>query len=72
MVPEDKALVIASGLRATIHYGVIQDIEAGNFATRVFAKTWTEEDPSARFLLVQSAPLPVVHHVDALLIATVV
>lgn len=72
VVPEDKVLVIARSLRATIHYGVIQDLEAGNFAARAFVKSWVEPDPSARFLLVQSAPLPVVHQVNALVVATVV
>lgn len=72
IVPEDKVLVIARSIRATVHYGVIQDLEAGNFASRVFAKSWVEKDPSARMLLVQSAPLPVVHQVNALLVATVV
>lgn len=72
IVPVNKALVIARSLRATVHYGVIQDLAAGNFASRAFVKSWTEEDPSARYLLVQSAPLPVVHQVNALVVATVV
>lgn len=72
VVPEDKVLVIARNLRAAVHYGVIQDIEAGSFASRAFVKSWVTEDPSARFLLVQSAPLPVVHQVNALVVATVV
>lgn len=71
MVPANKVLVIARGIRAVVHYGVIQDIAAGTFATRAFAKTWVEEDPSVRYVLVQSAPLPVVHQVSALVVAVV-
>lgn len=72
MVPVDHALVIARSIRAKVHYGVIQDIEAGNFASRAFVKSWVEKNPSARMLLVQSAPLPVVHQVNGLVSATVV
>lgn len=72
LVPEDQVLMLARSARFTIHYGVIQDLDAGTFASRVFAKSWKEDDPSARFVLVQSAPLPVVHQTNAVLVATVV
>lgn len=72
MVPVDRCLVIARNIRATVHYGVIQDINAQQFATRSFAKSWTVDDPAARYVMVQSAPLPVVHQVNALVSAVVV
>jgi len=72
MIPVDRAVVISRQIRATVHYGVIQDLDAGNFATRSFAKSWTTQDPSARFVLVQSAPLPVVHQPNGLVSAKVV
>jgi len=72
MVPVDKCLVISRSIRATVHYGVIQDIGATVYASRAFVKSWVEEDPAARFLMVQSAPLPVVHQVNALVVATVI
>lgn len=72
MVPTKSVLVISRAIRATVHYGVIQDIEAGQFATRAFAKSWITKDPSARWVLVQSAPLPVVHQVNGLVSAVVV
>lgn len=71
MIPVNRAIVISRQIRAVVHYGVIQDIEAGQFATRSFAKSWTEQDPSARFVLVQSAPLPVVHQPNGLVSAIV-
>ena len=72
VVPVDKVAVIARDARKTVHYGVIQDVSAGQFATRSFAKSWTQDDPSARFLMVQSAPLPVVEQVNGIVSATVV
>jgi hypothetical protein len=38
-------------------YAAIQDLQAGTFAQKVFAKSWEEEDPSAISILCQSAPL---------------
>jgi hypothetical protein len=36
-----------------------------------FAKSWIEKDPSARVLLMQSAPLPVPYRINASMAATV-
>lgn len=76
MIPVNKCIVIARSLRAIVHYGVISDIDAaaGNtsYASRVFAKSWVESDPSCRQLLLQSAPLPVVHQTNAVISAVVV
>lgn len=40
-------------------FGAIEDLEAGLVATEYFPKVYDEKDPSARYLLTQSAPLPV-------------
>lgn len=72
MIPVNKAIVLSRNLRAIVHYGVISDIEAGNYASRVFAKSWVESDPSCRQLLLQSAPLPVVHQTNAIVTAVVI
>lgn len=40
-------------------FGAIMDAEAGYLATEVFMKNWVEKDPSAEYLLSQSAPLMV-------------
>ncbi|MDX8384668.1 MAG: major capsid protein [Ghiorsea sp.] len=54
----------------TMHYGAIQDLKAGNWAVPYFAKSWEEEDPSMRFLMVQSAPLPAIHHIESVMSIT--
>lgn len=45
-----------SGVRA---YGAIQDLEANLGAFKYFPKTWLNRDPSALYMLVQSAPMVV-------------
>lgn len=52
------------------HFGAILDVDALQ-ATPYFTKSWTEEDPSARFLLMQSSPLMVPYRINATLRATV-
>jgi hypothetical protein len=64
MVPENMALIASTGARCKRHYGVIEDTKAGQFATESFVKSWEVEDPSARFLMVQSAPLPAIEQPD--------
>ena len=56
------------GVRA---FGAIRDEEAGFQALPYFPKSWAEEDPSVRYLLIQSAPLLVPTRVDATLCAEV-
>lgn len=75
---DDQALLpagrlIMSSTRADFrrHYGAIKDLKAGLVAIPRFVKSWEVEDPSARFVLMQSAPLPAIHQVDALITAMV-
>lgn len=70
MIDPKKVVMWARGARATRHYGAIQDLKA-NFVVPRFAKSWEEEDPSARFIMVQSAPLLAPHQIDGFLCATV-
>lgn len=56
------------GVRA---YGAIQDEKAGYQARRFFSKSWLEEDPAVRWLMLQSAPLVVPYRTNATLSATV-
>lgn len=51
-----------NGIRA---YGAIHDQRAGMQALEMFPKSWIEEDPSARFIMTQSAPLPVLGRPNA-------
>jgi hypothetical protein len=63
MMPDYTVAMAASGvggsggLEGARAYGVIQDEKAGYKAERYFVKSWMEEDPAVRWLLLQSAPL---------------
>lgn len=60
MMPSGNVLLLnGAGLQGTRHYGMIKDYAAGHTAQRAFVKSWEEEDPSRRLLLLQSAPLVV-------------
>ena len=45
-------------------YGCIKDLKA-LYATKVFIKSWEEEDPSVRWVLMQSAPLTIPTYKDS-------
>ncbi len=56
-------------------YGAIQDVQAietGMVEAARFPKTWEEQDPSARWLMLQSASLPALLEPDAFLTAKVI
>jgi hypothetical protein len=46
-----------AGLEGVRAYGRIQDEKANYNAQRYFSKSWLEEDPAVRWMLLQSAPL---------------
>ncbi|MFL0805525.1 MAG: major capsid protein [Agarilytica sp.] len=60
-----------SQLEGTRCYGLIQDEKANYRASRFFTKSWLEEDPAVRWLLMQSAPLVVPYRPNASFCATV-
>lgn len=66
LLPE-KTVILGSkdGLEGTRCYGAIHDEKANWTATRYFTKSWLEEDPSVRWLLLQSAPLVVPYRPNA-------
>lgn len=70
-VPVKKVWLGTPKARCTRQYGAIQDVEFGAVPTRFFPKSWVEHDPSVRWLMVQSAPLPCMHQPDAFLSAAV-
>ena len=72
MVPDAKAILISKDIRATVHYGAIDDVQGGRFAAKLFSKTWATEDPSVQWVAVKSAPLPVIEQADGYVVATVV
>jgi hypothetical protein len=66
-VPDTRVWMGSDKARCTRQYAVIQDHEAygGQAATRWFPKSWEVKDPSVRFLMLQSAPLPCLHQSGA-------
>lgn len=58
-----------SGVRC---FGAIQDVEAGFQPLAIFPKMWNQNDPSATFVMSQSAPLMVPINPNATFKATVV
>ena len=71
MVPDNKVWMGSTRAQNTRHYGLIQDLELGDFAVSRFPKSWMVPDPSVRWLMVQSAPLMGLHHSDAFVSAKV-
>ena len=59
-IMDPRDIVVASravdGIRA---YGAILDQAAGLEVADIFTKMWDQEDPSARFIMSQSAPLTI-------------
>ena len=53
-------------------FGAIMDADAGLASLRMFPKMWKQEDPSATFIMAQSAPLMVPVNPNASLRARVV
>jgi hypothetical protein len=70
MIDTKKVVMGSRQARTARHYGAIQDLEATAAVSR-FPKSWTEQDPSVRFIMVQSAPLVSLHQVDGFLCAKV-
>jgi len=57
IIPLKTVILTAPQLEGVRAYGAIRDEAAGLQAVQYFVKSWTEEDPSVRFLMLQSAPL---------------
>lgn len=57
------------GAENVIYYGAIPDedaLEGDAFVGRVFSKSWVEKDPSVRWILAHSRPLPVPRRFDSM------
>lgn len=70
-LPANTVIITGQQLEGARAYGAIRDEEAGFQAVPYFSKSWVEKDPAVRYLLMQSAPLPVPYRVNASLCATV-
>lgn len=69
----DNTVILGNpvGCQGIRTYGAIQDADAGLAPLSRFPKVWKENDPSAWFSMMQSAPLPLLGWVDATFSATV-
>lgn len=68
---ETDILLVGPNVNGVRCFGAILDEKAGFRAQQVFPKMWSQEDPSATFVMTQSAPLPVVVNPNNTLRATV-
>jgi hypothetical protein len=57
IMPDNTVLLVGKKVQGVRHFGAIQDLKAGLQAMETFTKSWENEDPSVRLLLMQSAPL---------------
>lgn len=72
MVPVKGVIMGSTRARCERHYGAIYDLKAGLRASvSRFPKSWEVEDPSARYIMLQSAPVMALHQVDAFVYAQV-
>lgn len=71
ILPDYTVLLGGRGMDGVKHFGAIRDLRAGISAQQYFVKSWEEEDPSRRFLLMQSAPLLVPYRPNAVMSVTV-
>lgn len=71
LMPSGTVIMTSGGVEGVRAYGMIHDEENDFQAERFFVKSWVEPDPSVRYLLLQSAPLPFTYRPNAALSATV-
>lgn len=71
ILPADRIVLSGAGIDGVRAFGAIKDEEAGFQALEYYPKSWTDEDPSFRYLLMQSAPLVVPTRVNASMSVTV-
>lgn len=72
VLPDYTVIMASTALEGVRHFGAIQDEKAGGLqAMKFFTKSWLEEDPPVRWLLMQSAPLVVPYRPNASFSATV-
>ena len=64
LIPADTILIGSTQARCTRHYGVIQDVQA-LIPVAYYPKSWIEQDPGREWNMLQSAPLPIPHQIDA-------
>jgi len=72
-IDDNKFILVATGARFSIEYGLILDLEANaQVVSEYFAKSWIEKDPSNLWILAESRPLPVPWQPEAIVYADVI
>jgi hypothetical protein len=72
MIPADRFIMVSPRAENRLHYGAIEDLDAGqNIALPFFSKDWMEKDPSVYWLLTETDPLPVPHEPETIVYAKV-
>ena len=72
ILPENTVLLGSrSGVEGVRCYGAIKDEQAAFQSTRYFSKSWLENDPAVRWMLLQSAPLIVPYRPNATMCVTI-
>ena len=72
ILPENTVLLGSrSGVEGVRCYGAIKDEQAAFQSTRYFSKSWLENDPAVRWMLLQSAPLVVPYRPNATMCVTI-
>jgi hypothetical protein len=71
LMPPGTVLMGSDMARCAMHYGMIQNFNNNLGATPRFPWVWEEDDGSARFVQLESAPMPNIYQVDAFITASV-
>lgn len=71
IVPPDAVLLASSEARTNMNYGLIQNLYSLSAVSR-FPLSWAEPDGRARYVQLESAPLPNLVQADAFLVARVI
>lgn len=65
ILPAGTVLLTGPQIEGVRAYGAIRDEQAGLRPQAYFVKSWIEEDPAVRFVMMQTAPLVVPYRVNA-------
>ena len=74
LMPEYGMVMGPSVYDGVMAYGAIQDVEAGDDGVaraKRWPKVWVNKNPSARYLMTQSAPLPIMPDANEFVVVTV-
>lgn len=71
IIPAGKVMLLSPALEGVQAFGAIRDEDAGLQAMPYYVKSWTQNDPSVRYVMLQSAPIMVPFRPNASLTATV-